>query len=116
MAKSAAPEVAASAEPTAEPVAAPIKMSSEPTPEPTGEYGDYTQDEFYVASISSAWRGALPADAEFVGAAALACQDLTAGAAAADVRVVSGEGEDADWNNDHAVQYAVQVYCPEFAS
>ena len=112
VAKSVAPAEVASAEPSA----AAIEMTDAAAPEPTAsEYGDYTQDEFYVASIASAWRGTVPTDAEFIGAAALACQDLTAGAAAADVTVVSGEGEDAEWNNEHAVQYAVQVYCPEFA-
>lgn len=99
--------------PAVEPTSAPITM--EPTEEaapvdPSQDFGDYTPDEFYLLATTSAWRGEVPDDASLIGAAKLACDSIAAGSS--DVVVVSGEGEDATWNNSLVIQGATQVYCP----
>ena len=92
----------------AAPSAAPITLT--PTESAAPEPG--TDDDF-LAGITYSWRGAVPNDTELLGARDLACAQLRAGAARTDVVVVEGDGEDADWNNDHLISSAIQFACPD---
>lgn len=94
--------------------AAPIPAQAEAvvTTSAANDYGKYTQDEFFIASVAPAWRGTRPTDAQFISAAKLVCEQLGTGSELASIRGVEGSGEDADWNNDRIVQSAIRVYCP----
>lgn len=94
---------------------APItEVTATPSAEPEADYGEYTQDEFYLESITYTWQGVLPSDDELIGAGLLACEQLTAGTAMPDVTVVQGDSEEAVWNNQQVRTQGMYVYCPEF--
>lgn len=114
VAKSAAPEVAAAAEATEEPAAAPITMEPAATEDQTEaqKAGFVDENDWYLRSIKSSWSGDLPTDDQLLGAAALACASAQDGAAADDIVVVQGEGDDAFYNNRNAVNYAIMALCP----
>jgi hypothetical protein len=104
------------AAPSATPEAAPIPADTavpEPTANPTKNpyMGDYTEDEFYLLVFKPAWRGTLPTDEQLIGAGLLYCEQRRAGTPPEDIRVVEGEGEDVDWNNQQIASAALQTYC-----
>ena len=94
---------------TPEPIAAKAESPS-PSPSHNPDWGDYTQDEFYLAGAGRGWQGIRPTDQELIAAAHLACETLRSGTPRADVHVADGP----DINNLRTVTYAIQVYCPEF--
>ena len=113
---SSTPSSEPSASPSSTLTAAPIPAeASAPAPSPSSsKFGNYTQDEFFLASMAGTWHGTQPSDARLIEAAHLACDTLRNGTLKKDVRVVDGQGADADWNNGRIVLYGVDTYCPEF--
>lgn len=110
----APPASAASTTPTI--TAAPIQPQAAAEPAPTtvnpGEdYGDMTQDEFYLEGVHWGWRGPRPSDEQLIAAGLLVCEELEAGKKHDDIRVVLGDTDDAAWNNEKVVMMGGQVYC-----
>ncbi|QJU52923.1 DUF732 domain-containing protein [Herbiconiux sp. KACC 21604] len=110
-------QTVSTAETGAQPSAAPITMEPQATPtESASPYGEYTQDEFFVRSVSALWVGDLPDDGAIVAAGAEACAQLSSGTAKDAVLVVTGDDPNAADNNFQVVKFAINVYCPEFDS
>lgn len=76
-------------------------------------YGNYTQDEFFLASLKDTWMGAEPTAEQQLAAGLLVCQKLAEGTPKDQVRVMEGSGAVIDNDNANIVRYAIQVYCPE---
>ena len=113
-ARTAAP-VETSAVPTSEATAAPIEMTDTQAPDvmtPWGEAGFESADAWFLASMDAVWQGERPSDAQLLGAAKLACEQLADGAKPDDVTVVTGDTGDAATNNRKVVDYAVITICP----
>ena len=106
----AAPESTEAAAPTA----APITQAPSTESASESDYGDYTQDEFFVKSVQAFWKGDMPSDPELVAAGKEACSQLSAGTAEEAVVAVVGDSDDAKSNNNRVIVSATQVYCPEF--
>ena len=85
------------------------------TPTPVESTGEAK----YLANVKRVWFGPEPSDADLIIYGIAACDDLAAGIAIADVRVlpeasdaaVSVESSDADKNNWHVVRFAPPM-CP----
>jgi hypothetical protein len=116
--ESAAPSQTPSAMPAPEspatPVAAPITM--EPVaPDERSEAqkaGFADDDAWFLAAIRSSWSGETPTDEQLLGAGALACESLEAGADPASIVVVQGGDDIAAHNNQTTVDYAIMALCP----
>lgn len=108
------PTTSSSVTPSATPAPVTAKVAPSPSPSHNPDWGDYTQDEFYIASIAPGWRGAHPTDQQLIAYARTTCKLLSTGVSLKDARSVAGKSEDAIANNLSVTTYAVQVYCPEF--
>lgn len=99
---------------TATPEAAPIQAQA--APEETaaaGTFGNPENDNFFVKSAAPALVGEAPSDADLVGAAKLACEQMDAGTPWNTVAVISGIDPESDAHNNEVIgQYAAQIYCP----
>lgn len=109
-----APAPAATVTVTATPEAAPITAEAAPaeTAGP-GEFGNPEDDGFFIKSAAPALLGGTPSDAELIGAAKLACEQMDGGTPWDAVQVISGLGADDAHNNEVIGQYASQIYCPQ---
>ncbi len=94
--------------------AAPDTMDATAAPEPDSTGTSEIDEATFLRGAKAAWRGDVPSDEELIAAGRLACDQLAAGTTADAVRVVVGDGDDADWNNQKLVTYGAQTYCPEF--
>ena len=98
---------------TPEPIAAKAESPS-PSPSHNPDWGNYTQDEFYLLSVAPPWQGPRPTDAKLIALAHVACAQLAAGTKFENARPVPGKSQDDLTNSLGVTTYAVQVYCPEF--
>ena len=103
--------------PSSSPTAAPLPEQPEPEITEQSEAqknGFKDEDDWYLRSVKSSWQGDVPTDEELLKAGTSACEALTSGTQKADVVSVEGDSENAVYNNQIVVAYAIMALCPEF--
>lgn len=73
-----------------------------------------SDDELFLSMLEGTLRVTSLNGEELVAAGQNACGGLSAGVDLDNLRPVGGEGEDADFDNARIIQYAVEVFCPEY--
>lgn len=109
----AAPTVTVTATPEAVAIqAAPIEVSGA-TPEaaPTEAVDEEAR---YLKGVKEAWRTELPADADLLAAATLACEQMLAGADIDSMELVTGgTPENNAWHSSQVAMLAGSTICPD---
>lgn len=107
----AAPAVTVTATPDA--VEAKAIEVSAATPE-AAPAEDVDGDAFYLRAVKQTWRTEVPADADLLSAAALACEQMAAGVQPYELDIITGgTPENNAWHSSQVGTAASSILCPE---